>query len=240
MPDNIYYVYAYLREDGTPYYIGKGKGNRYKKRHSIAIPPINRIQFIQENMLEEDALTLEKELILKYGRKNEGSGILRNSTVGGDGGDTSNSEGYKSWFNSQERRELDKKTSERMKKNNPMFSEEVKKKVFTPELSEKISKANKGVPKSDEHKEKLRESSLRQSEEISIKTKQFWENNKESMKIILKQAIRKKVELPEEEFQKWIMKQNLYDKLGRPNGRVKAIIDRRGVTAEYYPDRVKL
>ena len=81
-----YYVYEYLREDGTPYYVGKGKGARWRKTHNVYVPPKERVKFVQENMLEQDAFDLEIELIAKYGRKDLGTGILRNQTVGGEGG----------------------------------------------------------------------------------------------------------------------------------------------------------
>lgn len=82
---NKTYVYAYLREDGSPYYIGKGVGNRYKDPHTVAIPPIERIKFIKTQLTDQEAIALEKELIAKYGRKDLGTGILRNLTDGGEG-----------------------------------------------------------------------------------------------------------------------------------------------------------
>jgi hypothetical protein len=80
-----YYVYEYLRKDGTPYYVGKGKGKRWRAKHSVAVPPKERVKFVEEGMLEQDAFKLEEALISKYGRKDLGTGILRNLTSGGEG-----------------------------------------------------------------------------------------------------------------------------------------------------------
>lgn len=83
----LYYVYAYLREDGTPYYVGKGSGHRkYAKHVGVSVPKDKkRIVVLHENLNEEEAHTLEVELIAHYGRKCDGTGILRNLTTGGEG-----------------------------------------------------------------------------------------------------------------------------------------------------------
>jgi|688.fasta_scaffold589386_2 hypothetical protein len=84
---NRFYTYAYLREDRTPYYIGKGV--RYRLFEGSGKPcPVpkdkNRIIFLKQNLIEEEAFKHETYMISVFGRKIDG-GILLNKTFGGEG-----------------------------------------------------------------------------------------------------------------------------------------------------------
>jgi hypothetical protein len=86
MTDCFYYTYAYLREDGTPYYVGRGKGGRaFDKTHRIKVPPKERVLFLKQNLTYEEATKHEIYMIAVLGRKDLGTGILRNLTDGGEG-----------------------------------------------------------------------------------------------------------------------------------------------------------
>jgi hypothetical protein len=165
---NMFYTYAYLREDGTPYYIGKGvKGRIYSSNRKIKKPKDkSRIIFLKQNLTEEEAFNHEEYMISVLGRKDLGTGILRNRTNGGEGSS-----------GAVKTDDFKKKQSERMRgKNNPSYgrkqSEEHRRKnseanrgennhfygkSHSEETRKKISMKKKGKPLSTETKRKLSE-----------------------------------------------------------------------------------
>ncbi len=84
----VFYTYLWLREDGTPYYAGKGSGKRafQSKGHGSLHCPKDRSRIvICPAETEAEALASEIVMIDLFGRKDIGTGILRNLTDGGDG-----------------------------------------------------------------------------------------------------------------------------------------------------------
>jgi hypothetical protein len=82
----MFYAYLWLRENGTPYYAGKGTKHRAYVKHVIGKPPTKDRIVIYPAESEEDAYATEMALIWYYGRKDLGTGMLCNSSEGGEGG----------------------------------------------------------------------------------------------------------------------------------------------------------
>jgi hypothetical protein len=149
--NEVYYVYAYLRENGTPYYIGKGNALKYRayENHGrrFPVPPRDRIKILLENLTEEQAFSNEIDFIAWYGRKDNNTGILRNLTDGGEG-----ASGYK---HTEESKKIIKE-----KRKHQVFTDETRKK-----LSESIKRGYEdgsrpkgmlGKHHTEEHKEYMR------------------------------------------------------------------------------------
>jgi hypothetical protein len=166
-----FYVYAYLRtrdstngKSGTPYYIGKGCGDRAYDSHHRVGPPKDRtnIIFLGWNLLEDHAFEAEKHFIRYYGRIDSGTGCLGNLTDGG--------EGSSGWVMSAESR---RKHSERLRG-----------RTITEEHRRKISESKKGKKRSaysNEHRRKLSEAGRRRipssetRRKLSESSKAMWQ-----------------------------------------------------------------
>ena len=179
-----FYTYAYLREDRTPYYIGKGSGRRYYSRKKTDVKPPKdktRIILLKQNLTEEEAFKHEIYMIALFGRKNLGTGILLNRTDGGQGSSNFSEEALKKISEASKNRIYSEKT--RRKKSKSMtgkfHSEETKQKIkeskknISKETREKISKHSKGRLHTEETKEKIRQANIgkKMSEETKRKLK---------------------------------------------------------------------
>ena len=176
-----YYTYAYLREDRTPYYIGKGKSDRaYTRDRRQFKPPKDksRIIYLKQNLTEEEAFKHEIYMITILGRKDLGTGILRNKTNGG--------EGASGLIHSDETKRKMSKS-----KKGKTFSKNHRKKISdanknpSEEIRRKQSEANKGKIFSEEHKKRLSEA---QSKYKGEKHQMYGKTHSEESKIKMSEA----------------------------------------------------
>ena len=173
----MYYTYAFLRENRTPYYIGKGKGDRiYSTRRRNNLPKDkSRIIYLKQNLTEEEAFRHEIYMIAVFGRKDLRTGILHNLTDGGDGASgyvfseetkRKQSEAHKgntTWLGKTHSEETKRKMSDTRK--GKTHSEETKRKqseakkgkTFSEESKRKMSEAQKGKSLSEETRRKMSE-----------------------------------------------------------------------------------
>jgi hypothetical protein len=142
MTKEAFYVYAYFRLDGTPCYVGKGKGERWRHRGKygrnkhflniraqakaigLDLPCIKLV----EGLTDAEAMQIELDLIHLVGREANG-GPLVNLTDGGDG-----ASGYR--YTPEQREAHGAKRRGRK---------------LSPEWCAAISAALKGKPKADSH-----------------------------------------------------------------------------------------
>lgn len=139
---NMFYIYAYIRNKdsatakaGTPYYIGKGHGDRaYQKRKHVPKPKSkNCIVILENNLSEIGAFALERRYIKWWGRKDLGNGILLNRTDGGEG-----STGEHPWQRGRRHSDDTKRKMSEFRKSKPLTKAQI-------EVLKSMAEGNKGA-----------------------------------------------------------------------------------------------
>lgn len=162
MSDN-FYVYAWLRPSGEPFYIGKGSGGRANNpanRNSLFKNIVDKIKReggspsvvkLHENLSEAEAFNLEREEIAKHGRRSNGTGILANLTDGGEG-----VSGHKQSAETIARRVVKITGQRRSQETRTKMGAWQLGRVMSDAARANMSAANRGRQLSESHKEKLR------------------------------------------------------------------------------------
>lgn len=167
-----YYVYVYKKPDGTPFYVGKGKGDRdldhlikakrvnYTELNMLKVNTIRKIlnsgsepiiERVCSDLTEDLAFELEEFLIEEIGRRDLGTGTLCNLTNGG--------EGQSGYMYSDER--LLHQSLRYSGEGNPNYGNTGEKCVWynkkhSEETKKKMSDSQKGRVFSEEHKQRMR------------------------------------------------------------------------------------
>lgn len=158
-----YYVYKHTRlKDGSTFYIGKGKGERFSSEDSrngywnriVRNDKGFKAEIIKEGLSNEEACELEIKLIKDIGLSN-----LTNITEGGEGGDTRKGftkKEYDLWLKRKSEAQKGKVGHWRGKKREKHSSKIEEKHKLGIYDYKWLSK-----PKSEEHKRKISESALK-------------------------------------------------------------------------------